>query len=98
MSQPGVTAADYHDPHAFPLLRRWLSGDEKRIRSSFAVTDVLGEIDTGALKESLEGTCGAKARTLRVQLPPVTDRSSDQAYKNGMYTPVELLAEPDPPI
>lgn len=59
VSQPGVRVADYKGKHSSPHLRKWISGEDKRIRSSFTVTDVLGEIDTSALIGTLEKKCGA---------------------------------------
>lgn len=59
VSQPGVNAADYKGKLSSPHLRRWISGEDSRIRSSFTVTDVLGEIDTPALVRTLEERCGA---------------------------------------
>ena len=36
-----------------------MSGEDKHIRSSFAVTDVLGEIDSNALMSTVKDKCGA---------------------------------------
>ena len=36
-----------------------MSGEDKRIRSSFTVTDVLGQMDTGTIMETLERKCSA---------------------------------------
>ncbi|KAL9117068.1 MAG: hypothetical protein Q9187_006396 [Circinaria calcarea] len=59
VSQPGVSAVDYKAKLSSPHLQRWISGEDSRIRSSFTVTDVLGEIDTPALVRTLEERCGA---------------------------------------
>ena len=77
VSQPGVTATDYKGKHSSPHLRRWTSGEDKRIRSSFTVTDVLGEVDTSALIGTLEKRCGAG--TLKV------DASSEWSVKLKVY-------------
>ena len=36
-----------------------MSGEDKRIRSSFTVTDVLGQLDTRVMIETLEKKCSA---------------------------------------
>ncbi|MCJ1234097.1 hypothetical protein MMC14_002055 [Varicellaria rhodocarpa] len=59
VSQPGVNAADFSGKHSSPHLRKWASGKDKRIRSSFTVTDVLGRMDTGTMMETLERKCSA---------------------------------------
>ncbi|MCJ1393728.1 hypothetical protein MMC18_006604 [Xylographa bjoerkii] len=59
VTQPGATAADYRSQHSTPYLRRSVSGEDKHVRSSFTVSEVLGEIDTTALAKTLEQQCGA---------------------------------------
>ncbi|MCJ1474609.1 hypothetical protein MMC13_003269 [Lambiella insularis] len=59
VSQPGVTAIDYRSQQSTPYLRRWVSGEDKHVRSSFTVSEVLGEFDTTALVSTLEQQCGA---------------------------------------
>ncbi|MCJ1414700.1 hypothetical protein MMC32_001027 [Xylographa parallela] len=59
VSQPGAATADYKSQHSTPYLRRCVSGEDKHIRSSFTVPEVLGEIDTTALSNTLEQQCGA---------------------------------------
>ncbi|MCJ1286626.1 hypothetical protein MMC26_005972 [Xylographa opegraphella] len=59
VSQPGATATDYKSQRSIPYLRRYVSGEDKDVRSSFTVSAVLGEIDTTALSNTLEQQCGA---------------------------------------
>ena len=58
VSQPSVRTTDYSGRHS-PHLRKWVSGEDKRIRSSFTVTDVLGHMDTSEFVELLEKQCDA---------------------------------------
>ena len=41
VSQPAVNAADYHGPEAAPRLGRNIRGENKNIRSSLMVSDVV---------------------------------------------------------
>ncbi|KAI4089301.1 MAG: hypothetical protein LQ344_005519 [Seirophora lacunosa] len=59
VTQPGVHAEDYWDRYAAPHLRRKVQGEDKAIRSAVSVTDVLLDVDTGAIVRSLEQGCGA---------------------------------------
>ncbi|MCJ1402145.1 hypothetical protein MMC11_005364 [Xylographa trunciseda] len=59
VSQPGATAGDYRSKNSTPYLRRYISGEDKHVRSSFTISDVLGEIDTAAFSNTLEQQCGA---------------------------------------
>ena len=54
-----MNALDYSGQHSTPHLDRWLSGEDKDIRTSFTASDVLGEIEVGALVRTLENKCGA---------------------------------------
>ena len=64
VSQPGVNALDYSGQHSTPHLDRWISGEDKDIRTSYTVSDVLGELDIGALVRTLEKKCGAGTLTV----------------------------------
>jgi hypothetical protein len=59
VSQPGVSSMDYQSSDATSYLRKFVSGENKHIRSSFTVSEVLGAIDTSALASALEKRCGA---------------------------------------
>lgn len=60
VSQPAVNAADYHDPEAAPRLGRNIRGENKNIRSSMTVSDVLGALDAGSVSRQLQEKCGAE--------------------------------------
>lgn len=72
VSQPAVNAADYHDPQAAPRLRRNISGENKYIRSSMTVSDVLGALDPESVSRQLQEKCGAEA----VKIDASSKRSS----------------------
>ena len=59
VSQRGVNAADYADPRATPLLRKMMRGDDKRLRSSVAISDVVGTVNSEQLGHLLMERCGA---------------------------------------
>ena len=59
VSQPGVNAADYKGRDAAPHLKNWVKDNDKRIRSGFALTDVLGQINTATFAETLKTSCSA---------------------------------------
>lgn len=78
VSQPAVNAADYHDPEAAPRLRQNIRGENKNIRSSVTVSDVLGALDVESMSRQLQEKCGAEvvridASSKRSSLPILMD-------------------------
>lgn len=59
VSQPGVGAADYENKRSAPHLRKRLLGDDKSIRSSLTVKDVLGWLDVDDVSRAVQDRCGA---------------------------------------
>lgn len=59
ISQPGVGAADYGSRFSSPHLRKRIAGEDEKVRSSFTVADVSGEIDLSELVRLVEKKCGA---------------------------------------
>ncbi len=59
VSQPGVNAVDFQGSVSAPHLRRKLSGDDRNIRSSLMVSDVIGKFDSTNLRRIVEEKCGA---------------------------------------
>lgn len=72
VSQPAVNAADYHDPQAAPRLGRNIGGENKNIRSSMTVSDVLGALDAESVSRHLQEKCGAEV----VRIDASSKRSS----------------------
>ena len=60
VSQPSVNAADYHDRFSAPRLAQNIAGENKDIRSSMTVTDVLAALDAEEISNAVRETCGAE--------------------------------------
>ena len=78
VSQPAVNAADYNDPEAAPRLGRNIRGENKNIRSSMTVSDVLDVLDAESVSRQLQEKCGAEvvkidASSKRSSLPILMD-------------------------
>lgn len=58
VSQPGANALDYRD-RASPYLQMKMLGNDKSIRSSLAVREVVGELSAGHLSSVIQEKCGA---------------------------------------
>ena len=58
VSQPGANALDYRD-RASPYLQMKMLGNDKTIRSSLAVREVVGELSAGHLSGVIQEKCGA---------------------------------------
>ncbi|MCJ1454245.1 hypothetical protein MMC28_004597 [Mycoblastus sanguinarius] len=59
VSQLGVNAADYHGRLSAPHLRMKMLGNDKSIRSSLSVKDVLGGLDAQEMSRIVQAKCGA---------------------------------------
>lgn len=59
MSQPGVGAADYENKRSAPHLRKRMLGDDKSIRSSLTVKEVLGWLNVDDISGAVQDRCGA---------------------------------------
>lgn len=58
VSQPGVNAVDYED-RASPYLRMKMLGDDKTIRSSLTVKEVIGKLSGDHFSRVIQDKCGA---------------------------------------
>lgn len=70
VSQPGVDAEDYKSGAAAPRLRRRMLSSDHTIRSSFSVSDVLGEVDPDMLMAEVEDKCEASLLSVDASSPP----------------------------
>ena len=59
VTQPGVNVADYNNRLSALHLKQMISGTAKDIRSSLAVSDVLGEVDPAEIVRVVQEKCGA---------------------------------------
>ena len=57
--QPGVSSADFTTSGATPHLKRWVSGHEETVGSSFGISEVIGSMEIASLEQILEQDCGA---------------------------------------
>ncbi|MCJ1423881.1 hypothetical protein MMC29_001766 [Sticta canariensis] len=60
VSQPGVNAADYHDRFSAPHMRQNIAGDNKNVRSTMTVSNVLGALDAESMSKEVQEKCGAE--------------------------------------
>ena len=60
VSQPGVNAADYSNRLSMPHMRKAMLGNDKQIRSSFAVSDVLGVVVPNVWANVVKEKCTAE--------------------------------------
>ena len=58
VSQPGVNAGDFQG-RAAPYLRMKMLGDDKSIRSSLTVNEVVGELSADYISNVIQEKCGA---------------------------------------
>ncbi len=77
VSQPAVNAADYHELSSAPCLQRNTAGDNRNIRSSMKVSDVIGALDADNMSKEIQGKCGAEALRVDASSKPssVKERS-----------------------
>lgn len=76
VTQPGVHAEDYSDRYAAPHLRRKVSGEDDRIRSTMSVTDVLGQVNTEEIAGIVGDRCGAAS--LRIDASSMSSKAATQ--------------------
>ncbi|EOA80977.1 uncharacterized protein SETTUDRAFT_174633 [Exserohilum turcica Et28A] len=58
IEQRGVAAADYADGRAAPQLSKYMAGDHPQVKSTVAIPDIAGNVDTTAITEHLISKCG----------------------------------------
>ncbi|KAK8216692.1 hypothetical protein M8818_001655 [Zalaria obscura] len=59
VSQPGVSAADFAGRQTTPHLRRRLGGEDKTVKSSVQVRDVVGQVSGSEAATLLSKSCGS---------------------------------------
>jgi hypothetical protein len=57
IEQQGVSAADYADGRAMPQLSQYMSGKHAQVKSTVAIPDVIGTVDTKAITNHLLSKC-----------------------------------------
>lgn len=61
IEQRGVSSTDYVDGRSAPVLSQYMGGKQQAVKTTFAVPDVIGEVDGDAIVSHLESKCGYKA-------------------------------------
>ncbi|KAH6009220.1 beta-D-glucan biosynthesis-related protein BIG1 [Parastagonospora nodorum] len=69
IEQRGVSAADYADGRSAPVLSQYMGGKQEQVRTTFAVPDVVGQVDGNAILSHLQSRCGHKAGLKAVAAP-----------------------------
>ncbi|KAG8525283.1 uncharacterized protein KY384_008927 [Bacidia gigantensis] len=82
--QPGVTAAEYKDKLVTPRLSQLVSGSDKAVRSSLAISDVRGTINTDDLSALLQSKCDAE--NVRIDASTSTQEAGSHALAAGAFS------------
>jgi hypothetical protein len=69
VEQWGVSSDDFADGRSTPRLSHYMSGGSKDVRTTFAVPDVVGEVDGLAIMAHLKTKCGHKTGVSVVAAP-----------------------------
>ena len=77
--QEGVSSADYVDGLSSPRLSHYMSGKDDAVKTTFAVPDVVGQVDQLAIRDYLKKICGDKT-SANVFAAAVT---SSKAHRRG---------------
>ncbi len=91
VTQPGVHAEDYSDRYAASHLRRKVSGEDKRIRSTMSVMDVLGDMDAEKIVEVVGDKCGAALLRVDAASSSIPSRAPSYSFIMLMVTESWLL-------
>ncbi|OAL53256.1 BIG1-domain-containing protein [Pyrenochaeta sp. DS3sAY3a] len=59
VEQDGVSSADYADGRSTPALTQYMSGGNADIKTTFAIPEVVGAIDSASVLSYLKTSCGA---------------------------------------
>jgi len=72
--------ADYKNRRSAPLLKQMTSGEDKDIRSSLAVRDVLGELDVDEMVRAVQERCGAALLRIDASSKSLIMRSPNERH------------------
>jgi hypothetical protein len=61
IEQRGVSSADYVDGRSAPVLSQYMAGKREGVKTTFAVPDVVGNVDRDAVVSHLKTNCGHHA-------------------------------------
>lgn len=75
IEQAGVSSADYAGRHAAPALAQYMTGEHAGVKTTFAVSDVVGQVDASAVAKALKSTCGSDVPVHKIEAPVATSAS-----------------------
>lgn len=87
VSQPGVSIGDYAHRDSAPHLRRWVKSedyDDKSVKSSGLVAEVVGSLDEDVTVKLLKDKCGASVVDLEATGMKKL-RSAAQTLTKGIF-------------
>ena len=95
VEQRGVSAADYTDGRAAPQLSKYMAGKHAEVKSTVAIPDIAGNIDTTAITRHLVSKCGKGyndddtwfARQTFAAPPTSTALRVEQLQSDGLFSP-----------
>jgi hypothetical protein len=61
IKQLGVSSADYADGRSAPSLSQYMGGMRPAVTTTYAMPEVVGEVDADAIVSHLKSKCGYKA-------------------------------------
>jgi hypothetical protein len=69
IEQGGVSSADFVDGRSMPRLSHYMGGKNDKIKATFAVPDVVGNVDSQAIAAHLKSKCGHKTEISVIAAP-----------------------------
>lgn len=85
-----MEAADFEDGYSAPWLQHLMAGGDKSIRSSFSVTDVLGEVNVDDLSRIIQDRC--EAGHLRIDASSTTCPTATVCSESKRADPSQIVA------
>ncbi|OAL06796.1 BIG1-domain-containing protein [Phaeosphaeriaceae sp. SRC1lsM3a] len=93
IEQRGVSAADYVDGRNTPVLGGYMGGKQIAVTTTFAVPDVVGEVDSKAIMSHLRSKCGHKAEMSVFAAPGAERAERVNSLQSADDSIDELLAQ-----
>jgi hypothetical protein len=94
IKQLGVSSADYVDGRSAPSLSQYMGGMRPAVTTTFAVPDVIGEVDADSIVSHLKSKCGHEAGMSIIDAPgPETTERMRSLQRAGMCTSFQYCAQ-----
>lgn len=88
MSQPNAAAADIRTPSGCGVLNLCKAVEDSRVKSTFSVAEIVGQIDRHELEDYIRAACAKKGLTVTIgstDLPALSAKDhAAQLADNGM--------------